>query len=166
MIKDKVLKALNGQIKMEMDSSYLYLAMSSFFSEDNLNGFASWFRMQSREEYMHAMKIFDYIHQANAKLKLLQIEEPKVEWKTALDAFKDTYKHEQEVTASIYSIVDLTIAEKDHATNNFIQWFVSEQVEEESTSLTILEKIKLVGDNKNGLFLLDRELGMRARAKK
>ena len=108
------------------------------------------------------MKIFDYIHQANANVNLLKIDEPKSEWKTALDVFKDTYKHEQLVTASIYSLVDLAITEKDHATNNFLQWFVSEQVEEESTALTILEKVKLVGDNKSGLFLLDRELGQRA----
>jgi ferritin len=162
MIKDKVLKALNKQINMELDSSYIYLAMSSFFYEENLNGFASWFRIQSGEEHMHAMKIFDYIHQANANVNLLKIEEPKAEWKTALEVFKDTYKHEQEVTASIYNLVDLAITEKDHATNNFLQWFVSEQVEEESTAFNILEKVKLVGDNKNGLFLLDRELGQRA----
>ena len=162
MIKEKVLKALNKQINMEMDSSYIYLAMSSYFYEENLNGFAAWFRIQSQEEYTHAMKIFDYIHQANAKVKLANIEEPKAEWKSALDVFKDTYKHEQEVTASIYNLVDLTVAEKDHATNNFLQWFISEQVEEESASLNILEKMKLVGDNKSGLFLLDRELGQRA----
>ena len=162
MIKDKVLKALDKQINMELNSSYIYLAMSSFFYEENLNGFASWFRIQSGEEYGHAMKIFDYIHQANANVNLLQIDGPKSGWKTALDVFEDTYKHEQKVTASIYNLVDLAIAEKDHATNNFLQWFVSEQVEEEDTALTILEKVKLVGDNKSGLFLLDRELGQRA----
>ena len=162
MIKDKVLKALDKQINMELNSSYIYLAMSSFFYEENLNGFATWFRIQSAEEYGHAMKIFDYIHQANANVNLLQIDEPKSGWKTALDVFEDTYKHEQKVTASIYNLVDLAITEKDHATNNFLQWFVSEQVEEESTALTILEKVKLVGDNKSGLFLLDRELGQRA----
>jgi ferritin len=162
MIKEKVLKALDKQINMELNSSYIYLAMSSFFYEENLNGFAIWFRIQSEEEYGHAMKIFDYIHQANANVNLLNIDQPKSDWKTAIDVFEDTYKHEQKVTASIYSLVDLAIAEKDHATNNFLQWFVSEQVEEESTALTILEKVKLVGDNKNGLFLLDRELGQRA----
>ncbi len=165
MIKDKVLKALNEQINMEMNSSYIYLAMSSYFYEENLNGFAAWFRIQSQEEFTHAMKIFDYIHQANANVNLLTIEEPKTEWKSALEIFKDTYKHEQEVTASIYNLVDLTITTKDHAAHNFLQWFVSEQVEEESTVLNILEKIKLIGDNKNGLFLLDRELGQRAAAK-
>ena len=162
MIKDKVLKALNEQINMEMNSSYIYLAMSSYFYEENLNGFATWFRIQSQEEFSHALKIFDYIHQANANVNLLSIEKPKTEWKSALEIFKDTYKHEQEVTASIYNLVDLTISEKDHAAHNFLQWFVSEQVEEESTALNILDKIKLVGDNKNGLFLLDRELGQRA----
>ena len=162
MIKDKVLKALNEQINMEMNSSYIYLAMSSYFYEENLNGFAAWFRIQSHEEFSHAMKIFDYIHQANANVNLLTIEEPKTEWKSALEIFKDTYKHEQNVTASIYNLVDLTITEKDHAAHNFLQWFVGEQVEEESTVLNILDKIKLVGDNKNGLFLLDRELGQRA----
>jgi len=165
MIKDKVLKALNKQINLELGSSYIYLAMSSFFYEENLNGFATWFRIQSQEEHTHAMKIFDYIHQANGKVNLSKIEEPRAEWKNAIDILKQTYKHEQDVTASIYDLVDLTISEKDHATNNFLQWFISEQVEEESTALNILEKAKLVGDNKNGLFLLNRELGQRATAK-
>ncbi len=164
MIKEKVLVALNEQMNAELFSSYQYLAMAAFFEEESLSGFAAWMRMQSQEEYNHAMKIFDYIHQVSGKATLTEIKAPKTEWKTPLDVFADTYEHEEKVTKSIYELVDLSISEKDHATNTFLQWFVTEQVEEEATALKILDKIKMVGDNKSGLFLLDREMGQRAAA--
>lgn len=162
MIKEKVQKALNKQLNEELQASYLYLSMSSHFETQNLDGFASWMRLQSQEEYSHAMKIFDFLHQAGANVELKKIETPKSSWKSFLDVFKDTYDNEKQVTTSIYEIVDLAMAEKDHAVTNFLQWFVNEQVEEEATSLKIMERMKLVGDNKNGLFLLDREMAQRA----
>lgn len=162
MLKEKILKALNKQINTELFSSYEYLAMSAYFKEENLDGFAHWFRIQSQEEYAHATKIYDYIHRANSKVTLEKIDAPKANWKNTLEVFEETYAHEQKVTKAIDEIVNLAIEEKDHATNNFLQWFVSEQVEEESTALNILEKVRLIGDNKNGLFLLDRELGQRS----
>jgi ferritin len=162
MLKDKILKALNAQMNLELSSSYLYLAMAAYFESENLNGFAHWMKLQSGEEYGHAMKIYGYINQRSGRVNLAKIDAPKSEWKGATEIFKETLKHEQSVTKAINDLVDLTIGEKDHATNAFLQWFVTEQVEEEATAMGILDKIKMVGDNKNGLFLLNRELGMRA----
>ncbi len=162
MLKDKVQKALNAQMNFELSSSYLYLAMAAYFASENLNGFAQWMKVQSGEEYSHAMKIYSYIHQRNGRVNLAPIDAPKSEWKGAAEVFTETLKHEQKVTDSVDKLVDLAITEKDHATNTFLQWFVTEQVEEEATALNILDKIKLVGDNKSGLFFLDREMGMRA----
>jgi ferritin len=135
--------------------------MAAYFESENLNGFAHWMKVQSGEEYGHAMKIYGYINQRNGRVNLSKIDAPKSEWKDAEEVFTETLKHEQKVTKSIDDMVDLTITEKDHATNTYLQWFVTEQVEEEATAMNIIDKIKMVGDNKNGLFLLDRELGMR-----
>jgi ferritin len=162
MLKDKILKALNAQMNLELSSSYLYLAMAAYFESENLNGFAHWMKLQSGEEYGHAMKIYGYISQRSGRVNLAKIDAPKSEWKSASEIFKETLKHEQKVSKAINDLVDLSITEKDHATNAFLQWFVTEQVEEEATAMGILDKIKMVGDNKNGLFLLNRELGMRA----
>ena len=161
MIKEKMEKSLNLQLNQELYAFYLYLSMSAYFDSLNLNGFSSWMRFQAEEEKTHALKFYDYILQANAKVDLQNIEAPKKTWKSSLDVFQDTYNHEKKVTESIYEIVDLAISEKDHATHNFLQWFVSEQVEEEATALKILEKIKFIGDNQGALFMLDRELGSR-----
>lgn len=161
MLKDKIQKALNAQMNLELSSSYLYLSMAAYFESQNLSGFAHWMKVQSGEEYGHAMKIYGYINQRNGRVNLSKIDAPKSEWKDASEVFSETLKHEQKVTKAIDELVDLTITEKDHASNTYLQWFVTEQVEEEATAMNILDKIKMVGDNKNGLFLLDRELGMR-----
>jgi ferritin len=161
MIKEKIEKALNHQLNQELYAFYLYLSMSAYFESLNLNGFANWMRFQAEEEKTHGLKFYDYILQANGKIDLKQIEAPKKDWKNVREVFEDTYKHEKKVTESIYDIVDLSIAEKDHATHNFLQWFVSEQVEEEATALKVLEKIKFISDNQGALFILDREMGAR-----
>ena len=161
MVNNNIIEALNRQLNAELYSSYLYLAMAAYLEHENFGGFSRWMQVQSQEEYGHGMKLYGYIHEVGGKVKLQSIEAPKEAWKSVQDVFEETFKHEQEVTKSIYSIVDLTVTEKDHATNNFLQWFVNEQVEEESTADRILKKIKLIGDTKNGLFLLDREMGMR-----
>jgi ferritin len=161
MIKEKILTILNKQINEELYSSYLYLSMSNFFSSLNLDGLAKWMRMQSQEEYEHGMKIYDYIQQRDGKVVLAKIETPKAIWKSPLEVFQETLKHEQHITSCIHNIINLAIQEKDHATTNFFQWFVGEQVEEEANATNILEKMKMVGDNKSGLFMLDRELGKR-----
>ncbi len=164
MIKENILKSLNKQFNAELFASYQYLAMSAYFESQNLNGFANWMKVQSQEEYSHGMKFYSYILQVNGKVEFLKIDPPKGGWKSVQDVFEDTFNHEQAVTKSIYELVDLAIAEKDHATNNYLQWFISEQVEEEATALKILDKIKLIGDSKNGLFLLDHEMRQRTAA--
>lgn len=161
MIKEKILKVLNKQLNEELYSSYLYLSMSTYFSSLNFDGFAKWMRMQSAEEYGHGMKIYDYVLQRDGKVVLTKIETPKAVWKSSLEVFQETLKHEQHISASINNIVNLAIQEKDHATSQFFQWFIGEQVEEEANASNILEKMKMVGDNKGGLFMLDRELGQR-----
>jgi ferritin len=161
MIKEKILKILNKQINDELYSSYLYLSMSTYFSSLNFDGFAKWMRMQSAEEYGHGMKIYDYVLQRDGKVTLSKIDTPKAAWKSPLEIFQETLKHEQNISESINNIINLAIQEKDHATTQFFQWFVGEQVEEEANASNIFEKMKMVGDNKSGLFMLDRELGQR-----
>jgi ferritin len=164
MISEKISRMLNKQINQEFYSSYLYLQMSAFFEEIKLNGFSAWMKIQSQEEYKHAMKLYEFVLRANSKVELQKIDAPNNKWKDALNVFQDTYKHEKLVTGFINEIVDNALTDKDFATFTFLQWFVTEQVEEESTALLILDKIKLIGDNKTGLFFLDREMAGRARS--
>lgn len=164
MLNKKVLDALNKQLNAELYSSYEYLSMAAFFEEQNLEGMAKWMKVQSREEYGHAMKIYEYILQAGGKIDLKAIKEPTKTFKTPLDVFEATYDHEKSVTKSIYETVETAMSEKDHATNIFLHWFVTEQVEEEATALKIVDKLKMLSDTKSGLYLIDRELGQRASA--
>ena len=164
MIKDKILKALNKQLNEELYSSYAYLAMSTHFSSQSLDGFAHWFRLQSQEEYGHAMKFYGFIIQTGGEVTLKQIGAPKTTWKTVMEAFKDTLAHEKKITGLIHKLVGGAMQSKDYAVNNFLQWFVNEQVEEEATVEEIIHKLEMIGDNKGGLYMLDRELGARATA--
>lgn len=161
MIKDSVVKALNEQFTKEMYSSNLYLSMAAYYQSINLPGFAHWMRIQAQEELFHAHKFFDYIVERGGTPKVSAIDEPKANWDSALDAFEATYKHEQYVTESINNLTDIAVEEKDHATQILLQWFVTEQVEEEANVLEILEKMKMVSDFKAGLFMLDNELKAR-----
>ncbi len=161
MIKQKVLDALNKQLNLELYSSYLYLSMAAHFESVNLSGFATWVRNQSAEEYQHAMKIFDFIHQVNGTVELAKIDTPKKSWSSPMELFQDIYDHEKSVTSSIYELVDISASQRDHAATTFLQWFVNEQVEEEATALNVLEKLKMLGDSKNSLFYLDKEMGKR-----
>ena len=163
MLNEKILKALNQQLNLELLSSYEYLAMSAFFENADLSGFASWMRIQSKEETTHADKIYDYILLTNSKVELTQINAPGFVYTGPKEAFEAAYRHEQKVTASIHNLVGLAMDAKDYATNNFLQWFVNEQVEEESNALKILERIKMIEDSKGGLLYLDKELAKRAR---
>lgn len=161
MISQKIQDALNTQLNAEFYSSYFYLSMSAYFESNDLQGFSRWFRVQANEEYSHAMKIFDYIYQIGGVVKLMKIDGPKTDWDSFLEVFEDTFEHEQKVTKSINTLLDLSMTEKDYATVNFLQWFVSEQVEEEATSQQNVKKMKMIGDSKSGLFMLDKELGSR-----
>lgn len=161
MINEKIEKALNAQINKEFFSSYLYLSMSSYFESKNLTGMANWMKIQADEEHLHAMKFYTYVIQKGGRVILTSIETPKNGWKSPLDAYEDTYVHEQFITASINELVHLSLEEKDYATHNFLQWFVTEQVEEESNVTKIIDDLKMVGENNYGIFMLDRELGTR-----
>jgi ferritin len=161
MISKKMEKALNDQINAELYSAYLYLSMSAYFEAENLPGFAKWMRIQWQEEVMHGLKIYDYVNERGGRVTLKSIDEPPAKWKSPLDVFQSTYKHEQVVTGRINDLVTQAVAEKDHATNVFLQWFVTEQVEEEKSADEIVQKLKRISDVPGGLFMLDKELGQR-----
>jgi len=161
MISSKIEKALNNQLNAELYSAYLYLAMAAYFDENNLSGFAHWMKVQSNEEYSHAMKFYYYLFQRNGKVEFATINSPKNKWKSILEIFEKVYEHEQEVTKMIDDLVKLSNEENDYATNNFLQWFVGEQVEEEATALKIIDSLKLIGESHSGIFMLDKELGNR-----
>jgi len=162
MISQKIADALNDQIRKEVYSSYLYLSMAAQFASMNLNGFAHWMKIQTGEETKHAMKIYDHLNQRNGRVILQQIDAPPSSWKSAKEMFQDAYQHEQKVTESINKIVELARAEKDYATDAFLQWFVNEQVEEEASTNEILQKLQLMGDNPLALLVLDSELSKRS----
>ncbi|MCL1979652.1 MAG: ferritin [Proteobacteria bacterium] len=161
MLKKKMLKSLNEQINAEMYSSYLYLAMEAYFQSISLKGFAAWMRVQVQEELMHAMKFYGFVNERGGKVALEAIAKPETSWASPLAVFEMVLKHEEHVTGLINDLVDLAISEKDHATNNFLQWFVSEQVEEEASASEIVEKLKLIKGDSSGLFMIDAELGKR-----
>ena len=161
MLAKKMEKALNDQINAELYSAYLYLSMSAYFEAENLPGFAKWMRIQWQEEVMHALKIYDYVNERGGRVTLKSIAEPPAKWKSPLDAFQATYKHEQVVTGRINDLVTQAVAEKDHATNAFLQWFVTEQVEEEKSADEIVQKLKKIADAPGAMYMLDNEMGQR-----
>ena len=161
MITKTLEEALNKQVNREFYSSYLYLAMSSYFSSANLDGFAHWMRVQAEEEKAHGMKIYEYVLARGGKITLLPIEAPKAKWASAGKVFEEVYAHEQKVTGMINNLVDLAIKEKDHASFEMLQWFVKEQVEEEEHASEIVSQIAILGDVAGHLFWLDHQLGKR-----
>ncbi|WP_419781464.1 ferritin [Maridesulfovibrio sp.] len=161
-MSNKVLeKALNEQLNAEMYSAYLYLSMSAYFSDIGLDGFANWMRVQAKEEQFHAMKFYDYINERGGRVLLTAIEGPKTEWESPLACIEAVLEHEQHVTSLVNNLVDLAIQERDHATNIFLQWFVTEQVEEEDSVNAVLNKLRLLNGEGNGMFILDKELSTR-----
>ncbi len=161
MLAKKMEKVLNDQINAELYSAYLYLSMSAYFEAENLPGAASWMKIQCQEERMHALKIYDYVNERGGRVTLKSIAEPPAKWKSPLDVFQATYKHERVVTERINDLVNLAIKENDHATNAFLQWFVTEQIEEEKSADEIVQKLKRISDVPAGLYMLDKELGQR-----
>ncbi len=161
MLSDNMQEAFNRQLNAEMFSAYLYLSMSAWFEGINLKGMATWMKFQAQEELMHSLKFYDQIHERGGTVALTAVDAPQTEWASPLAVFEATYEHEQKVTAMINDLVDLSIAESDHAANAFLQWFVSEQVEEEDAANGIVEQLKLIGDDRGALFMIDRELGQR-----
>ena len=161
MLANKIQAALSKQLNAELYSSYLYLSMSAYFQSISLPGFANWMRIQAQEELVHAMKFYDFINEHGGRVMLQQVDSPPTEWSSPLDVFENTYRHEQKVTGLINDLVNLAVAERDHATEIFLQWFVTEQVEEEASADQVVQKLKLMGDASSGLFMLDREMGQR-----
>lgn len=161
MIKETIQDAINRQINRELYSAYLYTAMSAYFETLTLRGAAKYMRVQANEERTHAMKFFDYIVERGGTVKLTAIETPPFKWESPLKVFEEAYKHEQKVTGWINDLVNLAIKEQDHATNNMLQWFVKEQVEEEANAAEVVEKIKMLGPEGHAFLWLDHELGKR-----
>ena len=161
MISKKMEESLNKQLNAELYSSYLYLSMAAYLESINLNGMAAWMKLQSTEEYEHGLKFYEYLGSVGARIKLEVINEPQFSWNNAGEVFEASLAHEKVITKNIYDLADLAIEEKDHATRNFLNWFVDEQVEEVATVTNIVEKFKMVADSKNSMYLLDKELGKR-----
>jgi ferritin len=164
MLSEKMNKVLNDQINAEMFSSYFYLAMTAWFESQGLSGFASWMRLQTEEEMVHSEKIFNYIIERGGKVELEAIDKPQANWDSPQAVFKDVLEHEEKVTSLINNLVDCALEERDHASNNFLQWFVAEQVEEEASVGAVLDKLKLIKDDSAGLFALDLEMAKRTSA--
>ena len=161
MLNQKMTEALNIQINNELFSAYLYLSMSAHSSNAGLPGFANWFMVQYQEETFHATKLYNYLNAHGNKVELLAIEKPAAGFNSPIDMFEKTLAHEQFITQSINELMDLAIAEKDHATQIFLQWYVTEQIEEEANDRDIIDKLKLVGGESNALLMLDKELATR-----
>jgi len=161
MISQSLTDALNEQVKQEFFSSYLYLSMAAWAGDKNLPGFVNWLRLQADEERSHAMKIFDFIQDRNGKAVLLALAQPQREFSSPLELFEQVLAHEQEVTSLIDQLYRKAVAAQDHATQIFLEWFISEQVEEEKMATQILETLRMAGDDKVALLMLDRELGAR-----
>ena len=161
MISKKMQDALNKQVNAELYSAYLYLSMESYFRSKNMNGFANWMRVQTQEEMSHVMKFYDFINDRGGRVKLAGMNAPKTEWNSPIEVFEDTYEHECKVSSLIYDLVDLAAGENNHPAATFLQWFVTEQVEEEANVDDIIQKLKLTEEAKGALFLMDKDMGTR-----
>ena len=161
MLKDEIANALIIQLNKEFQSAYIYLGMSAYASKKGLAGCANWFLIQYQEELTHAMKLFKYLENHQVAINLPEIKKVSAEFESILDAFQKALEHERYMSESINELSDLTMKNKDHATYNLLQWYVTEQVEEEVVLNTIIDKIKLIGDNGYGLYVIDQELATR-----
>jgi ferritin len=161
MLSKKMTNAINDQVNREIYSAYLYMSMSSFSSAIGLKGFANWFMVQHHEEMFHAMKMYEYLLRQGEQPKLQALKKPPDEWDTPLEMFEKTLEHEQKVTNWINELMEIAIAEKDHASQIFLQWYVTEQVEEEENDNDIIAKLNLIQKNAHGLLMLDQELSAR-----
>jgi ferritin len=161
MISKKMVKTMNEQINAELYSAYLYLAMSSDCQAKGLKGAAHWFFVQGQEESTHALRIFKYVIDQGERAELMAIAKPNAEFKSLKHMFEETLKHEKLVTSLIHKLVKLAREEDDYASEQFLQWFVKEQVEEEATASEELGKLTMAGDNSGGVFMIDKDLGAR-----
>jgi ferritin len=162
MLTQKVQDAINDQINAELYSAYLYYSMAAYFESISLKGFSHWMRVQALEEMTHVQKFFSYLNDRGSRVLMKPIEAPPSDWASPLAVFEEAYAHEVKVTDLINKLMDLALAESDHASCNFLQWFVGEQVEEEASADEVVQKLKLVNKTEGGLFLLDQELDKRS----
>ncbi len=161
MLSRRLVQELNEQLNAELYSAYLYFAMSAYFDAEGMTGFASWMRAQAQEETFHASKFHHYLVERGARVRLSAIDEPPGDWSSPLAAFQNVAEHESKVTGLIGSLTDAAVEEGDHATQAFLQWFVSEQVEEEATAQDIVRRLQIIGGSGQGILMLDKELGSR-----
>lgn len=161
MVPDKIQKAFSEQIMHEFYSAYLYLSMAAWLEAEGLEGMGRWMRVQALEEQTHAMKFFDHILERGGEPELLAIEKPPVKWDSPLNAFENALEHEKFISGKINDLMTLSIEEGDHASRTLLQWFVDEQVEEEDNASRNVHNIGIVGDEGQGLLMVDREMGSR-----
>lgn len=161
MINKSMQDAINDQINKELYSSYLYLSMAAYLEDRNLSGFAHWMRVQETEEREHAMKLYDFIVERGGRVMLKAIEAPKTEWKSTLELAEEVAAHEAMVTASIHALYELALKEKDYSAQIMLQWFITEQVEEERNAAEIVSNLKLIEDRGTAILMLDHRLAKR-----
>lgn len=161
-LSPEVEKALNDQVNLELSSAYAYLGMAAYFQHTAFTGFAQWMMLQGREETGHANKFFGYITDRGGRVVLQEIAKPRSEFGNPLEAFRASLAHEQGVSAAIANLYELAMAKKDFATVSFLKWFLDEQVEEEKTVTDIITQLEFVGENRNGLYQVDKQAGKRA----
>jgi ferritin len=161
MLNQNVQDAINTQIRNEVFSAYLYLSMSGYFEHRNLPGFARWMRVQYEEELGHALKFFDFVNDRGGRVTLFGIDQPPADFQSPLDVFQRSLEHEQKVTGMINGLYALAVKENDYPAQVLLQWYISEQVEEEKNATQIVEQLKLIGNDGSALLILDRELGAR-----
>ncbi|MCF7936573.1 MAG: ferritin [Synergistales bacterium] len=161
MLSEKLWDALNDQVNAELHSAYVYLSMASWLEDASFQGMAKWMKAQANEEMEHAMKFYGYINDRRSRVELKPIDGPKTSWNSPLEAFEDAFEHEQYISGRIHSLLDIAHEERDYPTQEFLQWFVKEQVEEEASVDEVVQQLKMVQESRNGLFMLDRKLGER-----
>lgn len=164
MVSNKLEEAINKQINAELWSAYLYLSMSAHFSNKGLPGFANWFKVQFHEEQDHALKFMNYLIAKGNKVELHPIEEVDNSWETVISAFEVTLNHERVVTSLINDLVSIARSENDYATENMLQWYINEQVEEEESAQSMIDALKLIGESGLGIYTMDKELAQRSYA--
>lgn len=161
MLKPTIESALNDQLQREIASSYLYFSMAADLDAKDLQGAAHWMRMQAQEEALHAMKYYSYLLNRDGRVRLQAIDAPQMEWASIAAVFAAALDHERHISAAIDALMELAVREGDHATQDFLRWFIAEQVEEEATVQRIVQQLKMVGDSGMGLFMVDKELAVR-----
>ena len=162
MLSENIQQALNKQLNAEFLSAYTYLSVAAYFEGLDLNGFAHWMKIQYQEELMHAERIYTFINDRDGRVLLQALDTPQSEWDSPLAAFKFALEGERALSEKIYAVVDAALAERDHATHTFMQWFVNEQVEEEAIVRDIVSDMERVSESRDGLFLMDRDLAGRS----